>query len=210
MTIFYIDIETDDLRGTNLLQVACISENNKVFNAFFDTFCDLPPRCTKLTGFYTYKGRLFQNGQELETLDKKFAFESFLDWLNKNSDDNIFLIGHNSFSFDFRILQKYFSACDLTFNDKTYFCDSLVILKKFYQKEFSKFSLSFLAEHFKIRNNLPHNGLSDSITLKNICDIVIKVNNLPPTFFITNPRTWLNFEDVRSKKKKAKPFTFRK
>ena len=209
MTIFYLDIETDDLKGTNLLQVACISEHNKVFNAFLDTFCDLPERCTKLTGFYCYKGRLFQNEQELETLDKQYVFETFLDWLDKNSDGEIILIGHNSFSFDFRILYKYFNICGLTFNDKTRFCDSLVILKKFYKQELTSFSLAFLADHFKINNSLPHNGLSDSIALKNICDHVIQKHKLSKDFFTVNPRNWLDFENVNRKRFKTKPFATR-
>ena len=74
----------------------------------------------------------------------------------------------------------------------------------------TSFSLAFLAEYFKVKNNLPHNGLSDSIALKNNCDCVIKEHNLPSNFFTTNLRNWLDFQNDKRKKHKTKLFAIRK
>lgn len=193
MTIFYLDIECDDLRGTTLLQVACISEDNKIFNGFCDINHILPDRCTRLTGFFCYKDLLFQHGIQLDTRPKKFILKQFKQWLQANSEDQTCIISHNGFGYDFRILLKHYALCGLDFALNVHFCDSLVTIKRLFKQDLPGFSLATLAEHYKIHNDMIHNGLSDSITLKRICDHIIKLKQLEPDHFIKNFKLQVDF-----------------
>ena len=202
MTIFYLDIECDDLKGTTLIQVSCISENNKIFNGFCDVPHLLSAHCKNITGFFTYKNRLFQHGKELETSPKTKVLKAFSDWLSKNSSGPIYLIAHNGFGYDYRILFQHYSSCNLSFNTDVLFCDSLSSIKKLYGSTYNSYSLSALTLHFDIPNPLEHNGLADSITLKKICDKIILEKQLPQAFFTTKFKTQaqINFNGRRKNK----------
>ena len=111
MTIFYLDLECDDLAGTNLLQIACMSDKNKIFNGFCTTTISLSQRCTQLTGFHTKEGKLFQHSKELKTHEKRHILESFNKWLSANTIGLISLIAHNGHGYDYRVLFKHFLSC---------------------------------------------------------------------------------------------------
>jgi DNA polymerase III alpha subunit (gram-positive type) len=188
MTIFYLDIECNDLRGSILLQVACISDSNKIFNGFCQVNQELSARCTELTGFFIYKNRLFQHGNELECHPVPEILSKFSEWLINNSDGIIYIVSHNGFGYDFRILLKHFKDHGLTFPGSVRFCDSLLTIKKEYKRELPSYSLGSLAEHFKIKNLQAHNGLSDAITLKRICEEIQNDRGLKTEHFTTNFR----------------------
>ena len=192
MTIFYLDLECDDLKGTTLLQISCISENNKIFNGFCEIHHILPPRCSRLTGFFTYKGRLFQHGTELDTSPKKQILQAFSDWIVNNSKGQIYLVAHNGFGYDYRVLVKHYLECGLQLNKDIFFCDSLSTFKKFYKNSEPNLSCSLaaLSKHFNITNHIEHNGLSDSITLKRVCEQVIRNNTLAEDFFTQTFKTY--------------------
>lgn len=169
MTLIYLDLECSDLRGTTLIQIASITQDNKIFNAFCQTERPLPLTCTQLTGFYVYQRRLFQHGFEVETLPERKVLSLFANWILANSNNTTFILAHNGFGYDFRVLLKHYSDYKIQFPEKVIFCDTLPVFKKLYKLPSS--SLASLAAHFKIKNKTAHNALSDAIVLKQVCDI---------------------------------------
>ena len=118
MTIFYLDLETSNLSGNILIQIGCISEKFEVFNCFCapPAFTPFPEACTELTGFYNYKGRLYQHGTELDCYSRKEALQNFLKYLTKNTEGTIHLIAHNGFGFDYRVLLRHYKQCSIAFD----------------------------------------------------------------------------------------------
>ena len=191
MTIFYLDIECDNLQGTTLLQVACISQHNKIFNAFCSIEHSLPEFCTNLTGFHTYNSRLFQHGTELKTIPKKQVLSLFTKWISKNSDTDTHILAHNGYGYDYRILLRHYQDSGLSFHPGTHFCDTLPSFKKLYKLH--SLALTSLAEHFCINNLSAHNALSDSIVLKQVCDKATVFSELDRTFFIQKSKKQSDF-----------------
>ena len=195
MTVFYIDIETSNLKGSHILQVSGISQSNSPFNAFCDVSTRLPSQCTKITGLFVYKNRLFLHGREVNTLPEFKVLESFMNWLSENSDDQVYLLGHNSFAFDFKILFAHYAALNIEINRKLRLCDTLPILKKLYAGTIENFQLTTVANFFDIKSNLSHSGLGDAIVLKQIHDAVIRDKKLDNNYFLQTfkkPRDFQN------------------
>ena len=202
MTIFYLDIECDDLRGSTLLQIACITDKHNQFNVFIKPPFEriLSERCNELTGFHSRNGRLFQYGNELTCLPRKEALQKFSDFVYNKSEGSTIFIAHNGSSYDYRILLRHFSKCGLRLGANIKCCDSLSVIKKFYNAFPTKrpagdqgYSLSSLADYYRITNALEHNALADSITLKRVIDFFILDHNLPVDFFVTETRDMTSF-----------------
>ena len=191
MTLIYLDIECSDLRGTQLIQIASITQDNKVFNAFCQIERPLPLACTHLTGFHVYQRRLFQNGFEIETLPEKQVLSLFSNWILKNSNGTIFILAHNGFGYDFRVLLKHYSNCKIQFPEKVIFCDTLPSFKKLYKLPSS--SLASLATHFKVKNKSAHNALADAIVLKQVCDIASKDQKQENSLFTQKVKKFTDF-----------------
>ena len=202
MTIFYLDLETSNLQGTTLIQIGCISDKFDIFNCFCTppSFTPFPEHCTELTGFYNYKGRLFQHGTELDCYSRRESLQNFLKYLEKYSDGSVHLVAHNGFGFDYRVLLRHFRQCNISFSDGIKLCDSLPAVKQFFKlnpnkqpESSSGYSLNTLAEIYKIGNNCAHNALADAITLKRICDFLIFDHNLPSDYFISKQKNTSDF-----------------
>ena len=202
MTIFYVDLECDDLKGTTLIQLSAISENNEIFNGFCHIPLDrgIPDSITKLTGFYCYQTELFHNGTSCDTHPRRTILKKFSKWLDAKTDGPPILIAHNGFGYDWRVLFKHYKECDLHLNPFIQFCDSLPPLKKFFKLHPEKrpegdqsYTLSALAENYKIESIHAHNALSDAITLKRVCDYVIFDHKLEADFFIKNHKTFRDY-----------------
>ena len=198
MTIFYLDLECDNLQGTTLLQVACISENFDIFNGFCNPplNSDLSAHCTELTGFHKSFGKLHHQGRTVESKPRPVILSSFSDWLVKKSEGTTSIIAHNGFGYDYKVLLKHFNHCHIPFPQSVHLCDSLPAIKQFYKAHPGKrpegdqgYSLGSLAGLYKIENSQVHNGLADAITLKRICDFLIFDHNLPSDFFINKYKT---------------------
>ena len=210
---FYLDIECDGLLGQTLIQIGCVSEDHETFNGFVNPpyMRPLPLRCTNLTGFFNYKGRLFQNGIELDSSPRVEVLKRFREWLRTkalhSADKSLFytnpltLICPNGYGYDFRILSRHYSQCGLILNPTIRCCDSLSIIKKYYsthpvQKPAGArgYSLDSLADYYKITNSAAHNGLADSITLKKVCDYFIFNHSLPLDHFTSPFRELSTFQ----------------
>jgi DNA polymerase III alpha subunit (gram-positive type) len=179
MSVIYLDIETSDLKGSTILQIGAISDKNKIFNAFCSTQDKISATCTKLTGFFIYKGRLFLHGKEVDTIHISKALTSFFDCVDQNNHKPIYLIGHNSYAFDFRILIRHCLTNEITINSDIRFCDSLYVLKNIYEEKIENYQLGTLAKYFKIENFYAHSALADSVTLKRIVELVALESNKP-------------------------------
>ena len=179
MSVVYFDIETSDLKGTSILQIGAISNKNQIFNAFCSPQNKISATCTKLTGFFVYKGKLFLHGKEVDTIHISKALKSFFDWIDQNNHKPIYLIGHNSYAFDFRILIRHCLTNGIEINSDIRFCDSLYVLKNIYEGKIENYQLGTLAKYFKIEIFYAHSALSDSMTLKRIVELVALESNMP-------------------------------
>ena len=193
MTIFYLDLECDDLAGTTLLQIACMSDKNKIFNGFCTTTISLSQRCTQLTGFHTKEGKLFQHSKELKTHEKRHILESFNKWLSANTIGRISLVAHNGHGYDYRVLFKHFLSCELEIVPCVHYCDSLTSIRKLFGVLLPRCSLASLTERYGLNNSKPHNGLADCIVLKQICEKIISEHKLPSDYFIRNFKLQTDF-----------------
>ena len=97
------------------------------------TFTPFPEHCTELTGFYNYKGRLFQHGTDSDCYSRREALQNFLKYLKKYSDGSVHLVAHNGFGFDYRVLLRHFRQCNISFSADIKLCDSLPAIKQFFK-----------------------------------------------------------------------------
>ena len=162
----YFNIETNNLKGISIIQIAAISQNHTHFNGFCTLKCNLFLKCTELTGFYTHGNNLFLNGKQVVMQQKNIVLRNFVDWIEIQSPEPIYLIAHNSFNFDARILLSHCSALGIEISTRINFIDTLPLLKKLYTGLIANFQLKTIAEFFKISNTLSHTALSDAITLR--------------------------------------------
>ena len=87
--LVYIDIETDTIRASKLLQLAAVTEDNNSFSLHINPRCDLPLSCTNVTGLYYYRNNLYKNGRLLPSVSVRKALYEFKKWifqLNKNNN----------------------------------------------------------------------------------------------------------------------------
>lgn len=190
----YFDIETNNLKGTSIIQIAAISQNHTYFNGFCTLKCNLSFKCTELTGFYTHGNILFLNGKQVVTQQENIVLRNFVDWIEIQSPEPIYLIAHNSFNFDARILLNHCSALGIKISNRINFIDTLPLIKKLYTGLIANFQLKTIAGFFKIPNTLSHTALSDAIALKQIVDIIIDQQKLSTTFIENFSRTLSSFE----------------
>ena len=193
----YFDIETNNLKGTSIIQIAAISQNNTHFNAFCTLKCNLSPTCTELTGFFTHGNKLFLNGRQVSTQPENIVLKNFVDWIEKQSSKPIYLVAHNSFNFDARILISHCNAFKIEISARIHFIDTLPLLKKLYTGPISNFQLKTIADFFKIPNILSHTALSDAITLKQVFDIIIDQHELSTPFIEGFSRTLSEFKSKK-------------
>ena len=195
MSVVYFDIETSDLKGTSILQIGAISNKNQIFNAFCSPQNKISATCTKLTGFFVYKGKLFLHGKKVDTIHISKALKSFFDWIDQNNHKPIYLIGHNSYAFDFRILIRHCLTHGIAIDNDICFCDSLYVLKIIYAEKIENFQLKTLASYFEIKNYSAHNALADAITLKKVIEsIAFKLEKPGIDIFCTKFKNWKEFQ----------------
>ena len=202
--LVYIDIETDTIRASKLLQLAAVTEDNNSFSLHINPRCDLPLSCTNVTGLYYYRNNLYKNGRLLPSVSVRKALYEFKKWifqLNKKVN----LVGHNIFAFDIKILIKHFMKqnIQLPSNLNIVFDTLPVFRKQIKETEIKDHKLSSLAEHLNLQFDNPHDALCDSIILKQICETYIKSKEIsledllkayqkPITFFTKQQEDLLN------------------
>jgi DNA polymerase III alpha subunit (gram-positive type) len=195
----FSDIETDSFRANKLLQIAAITETELTFNVFIDPQGPLQLSTTNFLGLYYYKGSLYRQGLRLKTVPVHQALTDFMNWINQMKQP-VILIFHNGFNFDCSVLIRHLVDFKIPIpTNLVKVGDTLPFFRDVIKTpEIENHKLSSLAEHFKINQEMAHCALSDSITLKSICESYTKKTNttLPDIF-----KNWTRpFQDYVNKK----------
>jgi DNA polymerase III alpha subunit (gram-positive type) len=173
----YADIETDSFRGNKLLQISAISENDDSFNIFINPMEPLLLSTINFLGLHFYKGNLYRNGQKLQSFTIKEALIKFTNWIEQQQRP-VILIFHNGFNFDCSILIRHLINFKIRIPlNLVKFGDTLPFFRNAIKPPvIPNHTLASLAEHFKIRQERAHCALSDTSTLKQICEAYAKNN----------------------------------
>jgi len=171
--ILYIftDLETDNIEGRYLLQIAAVTQDNEQFNQFINPNKILSLATTNFHGLYWYKGDLYRNGAKLNSRQIVDVLKAFMKWI-KNFKRPVLLAFHNGFAFDSWVLSNKLVHFDIEVPENLISIgDTLPFFRKtLKQPEIENHRLSTLAKYFSIEESYAHDALSDSITLKLICE----------------------------------------
>ncbi len=202
----FADLETEGLRGELLLQIAAVSDTDS-FSIYINPHRNLPISCTKITGLSYLKGLLYKDGKQLQSDNSVgHALKSFNKWLSQQGQ-RVHLVFHNAFGFDARVLTKQLLKFNISLPSNIQFIhDSLPAFRKHIKADkqnqipsdglkLTKLGLSLGLDHTD-----PHNAVSDSILLKQICEAYSKQQGIsliqlldgykkPPSFFVTKIQT---------------------
>lgn len=212
----FTDIETESFLALLLLQIAAVTSEGHQFNTFINPFCNLSEACTRLLGFYFFKGQLYRNGLLLPAKPVKQALYEFTNWISKFQRP-VVLVYHNGFSFDCSVLAKYLIRFNIPIPENLItVCDSLPYIRdNFKVPTVENHKLGTLAKHFNIVHELAHDALSDSLVLKQICEAISNQNKIDfKTLFKDSCRPFSEYIDKvmygkplqpLKKKKKSKP-----
>ena len=204
----YADLETEGLKGELLLQIAAVSSTDS-FSTYINPHRNLPSSCTDVTGLTYFKGSLYKDGNLLKTDNSvSHALKAFNKWLSSQGSE-IHLVFHNAFGFDARVLIKQYIRLNIQIpaNIKNIH-DSLPALRKLlksdkqFQLASDSLKLTKLGSLFGLSHTDPHNAISDSQLLKQICEtyserLEISIEKLlgsyhkTPSFFVNklkNPK----------------------
>jgi DNA polymerase III epsilon subunit-like protein len=145
--IVVFDTETTGFSGTSeILQLAAQSAQSK-FNSYCCPSVTITAEAAKVNKLSFRRGKLYQNGQEVDTLPRKAMLQSFLKFLEEHKKP-VLLVAHN-IAFDLRFLWKELKEQDLTEQFLGHFvgyCDSMTIFKcKVPQLE--SYKLSFVCKN---------------------------------------------------------------
>lgn len=173
----YADIETDSFRANKLLQIAAITENGEKFNIFINPMEPLLLSTVNFLGINYYKGQLYRNGLKLQSFTIKEALTRFMDWIEQKQQP-VMLVFHNGFNFDCNILIRHLIEFKIKIpTNLLKFGDTLPFFRNAIKPPaISNHTLATLASHFKIKQERAHCALSDTDTLKQICEEYAKAN----------------------------------
>lgn len=175
----YTDIETDSVQANTLLQIAAVSQNGDIFNTYIDPQRPLSQTCTNFLGLYYFKGNLYRDGLKLKTKNIVKALILFMAWIS-DFKHPVILIFHNGFSFDCTVLAKFLVRLSINIpSNLKVVGDTLPYIRSNFQTpQIENHKLGTLAGFFDIHQEHAHDALSDSLTLKLICDNIVKRNGI--------------------------------
>jgi len=194
-SFLFVDLESDSLRANRLLQIAAIDNRDKTFSIHINPFQDLSPECTHITGLSYDKNQreLFKNGQKIYSQRLRTALIFFRNWVNKHPRP-IILIAHNGFSFDVRILVKYFNKQQIELPDVAFVCDTVPTFRRIRsQIRLNDCTLVTLSEFFNCPMINHHDALCDSETLKKVCEAAASLLQLSMEDFLKGYRKPLGY-----------------
>ncbi len=167
----YTDIETDSFRANQLLQIAAITQNGLTFNTFINPQGPLLLSTVNFLQIYYYKGDLYRKGLKLQTKTTKEALIDFMSWI-QDLNKPVILVYHNGFSFDCSVLVRHLLSLKIAIpSNLVKVGDTLPFFRTILKPpEVENHKLSTLSHYFGINQDMAHDALSDSITLKLICE----------------------------------------
>ena len=194
----YTDLETDNLSGKYLLQIAAVTSTNLKFNVFINPQKPLALSTTGFLGIYWYQGDIYRDGLRLNSKNIVDALQAFMSWI-KRLEQPVMLVFHNGFCFDSLVLTNKLVYFNIAIpSNLKYIADTLPFFRRNIKPPvIQNHKLATLASFFNIEVERSHDALSDCDTLRSICESYVKVNNIEISeIFKHNSR---NFEDYISK-----------
>jgi len=175
----YADLETDSFKGTRLIQIAAITEQGDEFNVFINPQEPLLLPIINLLGINYYQGQLYRKGLKLESFTAKQALHQFADWIEQKQQP-VILIFHNGFNFDCKVLIRQFLDHRVKIpSNLIKFGDTLPYFREQIKPPvITNHTLASLAAYFNIKQEAAHCALSDSKTLKQICEAHCKGSDI--------------------------------
>jgi DNA polymerase III epsilon subunit-like protein len=122
-------------------------------------------------GLHFYKGNLYRNGAKLQSFTAKEALTMFMNWIEQKQDP-VMLIFHNGFNFDCSVLIRHLINLKIKIPPNLVkFGDTLPFFRSTLKMpDVPNHTLASLATYFKIKQERAHCALSDTRTLKQICE----------------------------------------
>lgn len=175
----FTDIETDSIQAKYLLQIAAVTQDGKQFNVFINPQRPLTLSITNFLGLYFYKNDLYRNGAKLNSIHVVDALKAFMSWIKKLKRP-VMLAFHNGFAFDSIVLSNKLVYFKIEIPDNLLqIGDTLPFFRKVLKTpDIENHKLSTLAKHFDIDQDHAHDALSDSVTLKLICEKFMENNKI--------------------------------
>lgn len=193
----FTDIETDSFKAIQLLQIAAVTEDGRQFNGYITPYRPLPLSVSNLLGIYYYKNSLYRNGLRIPSKHLIEVLTDFMKWID-SFQVPIMLVFHNGFNFDCTVLTRNL----LHFNIKIpsnliKVGDTLPFFRSVLQSPVvENHKLATLAKHYGIQQMHAHDALSDSETLRQICERYTQSNNTQlKVIFINCTRLFQEYVD---------------
>jgi len=168
--VIFFDLECTGFdRPIRPVQIGAIdSWGRNSFNEFVWPRRHVHPKASLTNNFYTRKGRLYRENQELECLDLVDALMAFLDWL-QTLGGNVILVAHKCLDFDAKVLIRNLEEFEIPYSDIiTGFSDSLLASRQLYPEAPSHRLSSMLYEvGLPVRES--HDALEDAEDCRRIC-----------------------------------------
>ena len=166
----YADVESESLKAIHLLQIASITENGEQdFSIYINPFQNLGPHCKTITGLYFDNTNLCKDGKILPSVPIKEALIAFKNWL-ATLNTPVYLVFHNAFGFDIRVLLKHYREQKIEFPENVIFvCDTLPAFRKFMKTPPPDCKLGTLAAFTGVPLIEAHNAIDDAKCLREIC-----------------------------------------
>lgn len=171
LSVVVSDIETTGFGyDFEIVQLSAVS-NKGEFDKYIIPTKLIHPKATEVTHLFSIGTRLYHKGQQLVTEPKENVFNSFIDWLPKNS----LLVAHNCKQFDAKILVSQMQPLNSTIlqnlKDRILgFSDTLPLFRVKYLKRKSYSQSSLANDILKITYNA-HNALGDVKILKELIEV---------------------------------------
>lgn len=170
--IVFFDVETSggNKQNCEILQLAGRCGNN-VYSAYVQPTGSIHQACTDVHGISLYNGRLIKNGQYLPVKDLYSALLGFLQFLEQQGYQKVYLTAYNGVSMDFPLLYRDCRRNNLEdrlFDVVAGSSDTLAVLReKFGQGSLP--SLKSLAQQYGVPVDSAHDATGDVATLQGLC-----------------------------------------
>lgn len=170
----FADLETDSVHANILLQIAAVAQTGETFNIYINPQEPLSQSCTNFLGLYYFRGSLYRNGLKLDSVSVSRALHLFMTWISKFKHP-VALVFHNGFAFDCPVLAKFLVRLEIPISENFITVgDTLPYIREHFKPPIVEdHKLGTLSKFFETEHEHAHDALSDSLTLKAICDKII-------------------------------------
>ena len=186
-TIIFYDLETTGLNPFHdkIIEIGAIkmvNNTSKKFNRLVSIDIDLPKKICEITNIYD------SDLKNQSTID--VVMKEFLDFINEENNETIFLIAHNNDSFDKLFLMKNIKDLGINISFHIKYIDTLRFSQKILPGRFS-YSLKSLCNHWEITQKNAHRAFDDAYNLsliyQKLCAIYSMESDYSYKYLLLNP-----------------------